>query len=315
MVDDIVLLGADTMLLEAVSPRLANFGILAVIDDKPFERKVQLDIGRVHYNRWVYVGGAGPDIARVYSQTPVRSTLKPGGRTWFVGAGGPMGHMHVQRALQVRGHPGTIVCSDVSDMRLNDLCTAFAEEARDKGVEWVCLNPMNKEAYQKGLDAFREGGFDDIVILAPIPAVISEAAAYLAPRGVLNIFAGVNRGVMAELDLNDTVFQGTRVIGHSASSIDDLRFMLNQAETGELSPNRSVAAVGSLSAARDGLFALRDASYPGKVVIFPQIEEFPLTSLAELKEKLPSVYEKLKNGREWTVEAEAEFLRIMLPSE
>jgi len=39
----------------------------------------------------------------------------------------------------------------------------------------------------------------------------------------------------------------------------------------------------------------------------------PLTPLPELKEKLPSVYAKLKDGREWTVEAEEAFLREMLP--
>jgi hypothetical protein len=56
-----------------------------------------------------------------------------------------------------------------------------------------------------------------------------------------------------------------------------------------------------------------EAEFPGKVVIFPQIKDFPLTSLAELKEKLPTVYAKLKDGREWTVEAEEEFLKLMLP--
>ena len=88
--------------------------------------------------------------------------------------------------------------------------------------------------------------------------------------------------------------------------------MLNQAESGKLSPNRSVAAVGSLSAARDGLQAVQDAVFPGKVVIYPHIKEMPLTPLAELEEKLPTVYAKLKDGREWTVEAENEFLRMML---
>ncbi|MCB0202623.1 MAG: alcohol dehydrogenase, partial [Anaerolineae bacterium] len=82
---------------------------------------------------------------------------------------------------------------------------------------------------------------------------------------------------------------------------------------GELSPNRSLAAVGSLDAARDGLAAVRDTVFPGKVVIFPQIKNMPLTSLQELKDTLPSVYALLKDGREWTVEAEAEFLRLMLP--
>ena len=74
-----------------------------------------MDVGRVHYNRWVYVGGHGPDIAGAYADVPVRSTLKPGGRAWFVGAGGPMGRMHVQRAIQMPDGPATIVCTDVSD--------------------------------------------------------------------------------------------------------------------------------------------------------------------------------------------------------
>jgi hypothetical protein len=88
--------------------------------------------------------------------------------------------------------------------------------------------------------------------------------------------------------------------------------MLHQTESGQLSTNRSVAAIGSLDAARDGLQALKATIYPGKVVIFPNIKEMRLTALPDLKEKLPTVYAKLKDGREWTVEAEREFLKIML---
>jgi threonine dehydrogenase-like Zn-dependent dehydrogenase len=311
-VDDIVLLGADADVIEAVSPWLADFGVVVILADKPFARKVAVDIGRVHYNRWVYVGSSDPDIARAYSDVPVRSSLKPGGRTWFVGAGGPMGRMHVQRAIQVADGPSTIVCTDVSDLRLEDLCISFAAEADVKGIEFICLNPMNKGDYTTGMAPFKEGGFDDIVVLAPIPAVISDAATYLAPKGVMNVFAGVARGTMANLDLSDAYLKDARVIGHSASSIDDLRLMLSQAESGDLSPNRSVAAIGSLSAARDGLQSVQDTVFPGKVVIFPHIKDMPLTPLQELKDKLPTVYAKLKEGREWTVEAEAEFLRLML---
>jgi D-arabinose 1-dehydrogenase-like Zn-dependent alcohol dehydrogenase len=311
-VDDIVLLGADADVIEAVAPYLADFGIVALISDKPLPRKVSVDIGRVHYNRWVYVGGPGPDIAHAYSDVPVRSTLRPDGRAWFVGAGGPMGRMHVQRAIQTAYAPSTIVCTDVSDLRLDDLCTSFAAEAEARGINFVCLNPTNKEAYTAGMAPFKEQGFDDIIVLAPIPAVISDSATYLAPRGVMNVFAGVARGTMAELDLSDVYLKNVRVIGHSASTIDDLRLMLHQAESNTLSPNRSVAAVGSLSAARDGLQAVRDTLFPGKVVIYPHIKEMPLTALPDLKDKLPGVYARLKDGREWTVEAEEEFLRLML---
>jgi len=311
-VDDIVVLGPDPDVIEAVSPRLASHGVLAIVAETPLPRKVSVDVGRVHYDRWVYVGGTSRDIAQAYSRVPVRSALKPGGRAWFVGAGGPMGRMHVQRAIQIAEHPAVIVCSDVSDLRLQDLCASFAAEARDLQIEFVCLNPTRPEDAAR-LAAFKTPGFDDVVVLAPVPALISDAVTYLAARGVMNVFAGVARGAMAEIDLSDTYLKDARVIGHSASSIDDLRLMLRQAETGVLSPNRSVAAIGSLDAAREGLQAVKDTAFPGKIVIYPNIKDFPLTALPDLKDGLPSVYVRLKDGREWTREAEEEFLKLMLP--
>jgi len=312
-VDDIILLDFTADTIETVSPHLADHGIVALIGNEPLARKVAVDIGRVHYDRWVYVGGRDPDIARAYSDVPVRSTLRSGGRAWFVGAGGPMGRMHVQRAIQSHTGPATIVCTDVSPVRLNDLHLSFGPEAEAQGIEWHCLNPLDGDSYSAAMARFAALGFDNIVVLAPIPAVIADAATYLASGGVLNIFAGVARGTMADLDLSAVYLRDARVVGHSASTIDDLRLMLNQAESGQLSPNRSVAAIGSLSAARDGMQAMLDTTYPGKIVIYPPIKEMPLTALPELEERLPSVYAKLKDGREWTIEAEKEFLRLMLP--
>jgi len=311
LVDDIILLGADADLIEALSPSLADFGIMAIMADEPLARKVQVDVGRVHYNRWVYVGGRGPDITSAYSDVPVRASLKPGGRAFFVGAGGPMGRMHVQRALQVADGPSTIVCTDVSAERLHDLRTTFAADAEAKSIEFVCLNPLVK-GYALHLADVEKEGFDDVMVLAPVPAVISESASHLAPGGVMNVFAGVGRGSMAGIDLSGAYLNGQRVIGHSASTIDDLRLMLTQAESGVLSPNRSVAAVGSLSAARDGLQAVMETTFPGKIVIYPNIQDFPLTALPDLNDSLPTVYAELEDGQVWTVEAEEEWLREML---
>ena len=61
-----------------------------------------------------------------------------------------------------------------------------------------------------------------------------------------------------------------------------------------------------------GLRAVRDGAFSGKVVIFPNIKPLPLTPLPDLKGTLPTVYARLKDGREWTVEAEEEFLQMML---
>jgi threonine dehydrogenase-like Zn-dependent dehydrogenase len=312
-VDDIILLGADADLVEKVSPHLDQYGIMSMMAYAPFSRKVNVDVGRVHYHRWVYIGSKGNDIAGAYSATPIRSNLKSGGKTWFVGAGGPMGRMHVQRAIEFSNPPATIVCTDVSDMRLTELCDAFAADAKAKGIEFICLNPMNKSDFESGMSALKKTGFDDIVVLAPVPAVIADAATYLAPNGVMNVFAGVPRGTMVNLDLSDTYMKNTRTIGHSASLMSDFELVLDKTNSGELSPSRSLAAIGSLTAAKDGLQAVKDASLAGKVVIFPNIKEMPLTRLDELKEKMPTVYAKLNQHGEWTNEAEEEFLRLMLP--
>jgi D-arabinose 1-dehydrogenase-like Zn-dependent alcohol dehydrogenase len=312
-VDDIVLLGNAPDLIEKVSQHLDQFGIMALMADKPMSRNVNIDVGRVHYHRWVYVGSTSNDIARAYSDVPVDPNLKPGGRTLIVGAGGPMGRMHVQRAIEFSNPPAVIVCSDVSDMRLNDLCLSFADEAQAKHINFICLNPTNKEAYTAGMAPFKQMGFDNVIVLAPIPAVISDASTWLSDKGVMNVFAGVARGTMVSLNMSDAYLRNTRIIGHSASLMRDMHLVLDKTEAGELSPNRSVEAVGSLSAARDGLKAVKDATLAGKVVIYPHIKEMPLTTLAELKDKMPSVYARLNNRHEWTKEAEEEFLRLMLP--
>jgi L-sorbose 1-phosphate reductase len=314
-VDDIILLSPSIPVIEKISPYLDYHGVLAFYADQPFEEKANLDIGRVHYNRWLFLGGDDRDISAIYHKAPQRSELRKGGRALFVGAGGPMGRMHVQHAIESKDHPSLIVCSDASDARLQDLDETFGEEARAKGIEWICVNPMDKIAYEQTMRQFEGTGFDDIIILVPIPAVIADSAPWLAHDGVMNVFAGVARGTTAKLDLNDMVFRNARVIGHSASQIEDMLTMLNKVEDGELSTNRSVAAVGSLEAAKDGLQALIDATYPGKVVIFPNIKELPLTSVTDLETILPEVAEKLKDGRSWTKEAENAFFEVMIKDE
>lgn len=310
--DDIILLGPTADLIEAANPRLADFGIVALVGQEPLARPVAVDVGRIHYNRWTYVGGPGPDIAQAYSAYPIESELKPGGKAWLAGAGGPMGQMHAQRAVRLPQPPATLLCTALTPTRIASLAETLGPEARRRQIDFACLS-LSDPDYSERVAALAGDGFDDIIVLAPAPDAIAEAAASLAPGGILNIFAGLKRGTMVPLDLSGIYRRNIRIIGHTASTIDDLRRMLRQTEAGALSPNQSVKAIGSLEAARDGLLAVRNARFPGKVVIFPQINSFPLTPLADLNDRLPSVYAKLKAGREWTVEAEREFLRLMLP--
>ena len=111
------------------------------------------------------------------------------------------------------------------------------------------------------------------------------------------------------MDLSAIYLQQARIIGHSASTIENMRDMLTQTENGQISPNRSVAAIGSLAAAYDGLQAVANTKYAGKIVIYPHIKPLALTALPDLKSRLPAVYAKLKNGQEWTTEAEQALLQ------
>jgi threonine dehydrogenase-like Zn-dependent dehydrogenase len=312
-IDDIILLTPDPDLIEAASPHLAKFGIMAIIAGTPLPRKVNVDVGRIHYNRWLYVGGPGPDVARAYSDVPVRSELKPGGRAWFIGAGGPMGSMHVQRAIEAPAGPQTILCTAQSERRLRAVEATYRADAEARGIAFTCVSQADEAAYRQTLETAGAQGFDDVVVLAPVTSAVAEAAEYVAPGGVLNVFAGLGRGTMVSLDLSAVYLKGVRIIGHSGSTLDDMQLTLEQVEAGRLSPDRLVAAIGSLSAARDGLRAVEEAVFPGKIVIYPHIQELPLTPLADLKHKLPTVYAKLKDGREWTIEAEEELLHVMLP--
>jgi Threonine dehydrogenase and related Zn-dependent dehydrogenases len=262
-------------------------------------RPVKLDVGRVHYDFHIY---AGP-------KPNGRSEIKAGGTALFVGAAGPMGQMHVQRALQLPNPPAVIVGTDRQAERLKAMEQRFAKLAAERGVTLHLLNVADGEP---DFASLAPNGFDDIVIMVPAVALIEQSFPLLAEGGVLNIFAGVARGTMATIDVNDIVFKNVRIVGTTGSTIEDMRRTRDVMESGQLDTGASLAAVGGLNAFRDGLQAVKEGRFPGKTVIFPQVEDLPLTSLADLKTVRPKVYEKLKDGHFWTDEAEEELLREAL---
>ena len=68
---------------------------------------MQVDLGRLHYDYIAFVGTSGTDLAASYGEQRNRCELRSGGTTVFVGAGGPMGQMHVQRALELPEWPAS----------------------------------------------------------------------------------------------------------------------------------------------------------------------------------------------------------------
>jgi len=298
--------------VEAAAGALADHGIVNLAGPHLFARPLSLDIGRIHYNWHHYVGSCSVRPADAYAQ-PRTSELVAGGRAWFIGAGGPMGQMHVQRAVQHRNPPRLIVATDVDAGRLESVRERFGPEARARRVELAVLNPaeMSAEAFDAALRSLAEGhGYDDIVSMVPVAALVEHAAGFLADGGWLNIFAGVARGTLARLDVNAIKSRGVRFIGSSGSRIADMRETLARVESGDLSTNASLAAIGGMRAAREGIAAVKEGRFAGKTLIFPLIPDLPLTPLSELKRTHPTVHARLRDGRFWTREAEEELFRL-----
>lgn len=312
--DDIFILGNGSPdAVEQAARKLARHGLFNLVTSQPLARKVSVDVGRVHYDGHFYQGSPTADVSQGYwsGRGP---ELKAGGKAWMLGGAGPMGQMHVQLAIEMKGGPAVIVASDIDQERLDTLPERFGAAAQARGKELICLNPkdLGPEAFDAKLREIAPEGFDDVVVLVPAPALITQGAEYLAQDGWLNIFAGVARGTMAELDLSDVALRKVRYTGTSGSAIDDLRKTLSLTESHELSPNRSVGAIGGLEAAYEGLAGVKEARFTGKVIIYPQISGLPLTAIEDLPQRLPQVAAKLGPDGAWTREAERALLEQFL---
>lgn len=313
---DIVFLGADPSLYAEVEPLAGKGCQLNLVGDAALQGPAPVDVGRLHYDHLSLTGTTSSDLSQAYQ--PIRTQLKPGGTALFIGAAGPMGQMHVQRALQADSGPRLIVATDLDPARLNALQTKYAAliEARAGVSEFVPRTPEGgspAEFNARLLDLTGGQGYDDIVVLAPSARVIEGAVPMLAAGGMMNIFAGLTRGTRANIDLRSVCERGVRFTGTSGSAIRDLRNMLAAAEAGTLDPDLSVAAVSGFSGVKVGLEGVISQAFPGKVVLYPQVQDFPVTRLEDLKDVLPGVYALLGPQHSWTVEAEAEFLKELLP--
>lgn len=310
--DDIIVYEPTIKIVEALGPKLGKDGNMWLIGDPSGKGDVQIDVGAVHYENHRFFGG-GKDIEEVIKANS-RNDLLPGGKTLFIGAGGPMGQMHVQRSLEKQDGPDFVVVTDLDQSRLDHIVNRFKPLADARGAELITLCPADfptPDALTVKLAELAPEGYDDVVVLAPLPVLVRQAVDLAAPGAFINIFAGIPTGKTAPLPI-EKLCQGIKLIGCSGSRISDLKQILDLVEDHKLDTNRSVAAIGGLKAAHKGLKAVKDATYPGKTVIYTQIPDLPLMSLEEVKEQIPEVGEKLSPEGAWTLEAEQALLEKYL---
>ena len=230
-------------------------------------------------------------VYHAYSHHRETQSVKPGGTVWYVGAG-PLGLMHIEKGIQ--DGAARIIVSEMKADRIEKVRRSLSPLAEEKGVELAVVD-LAKEPIDKYL---AKGGADDILILAPVAKAAEAALEYLAKNGYLNMFAGFERRDEAwmRFNLNDMHYGQWTFVATSGSPIRALRRALDDAAAGKIDPNNSVACVGGIDAVKDAIHHTHEGTYPGRIVVYPQIE-MPLTPVEDLT----------PDGR-WTRQAEEALL-------
>jgi L-sorbose 1-phosphate reductase len=304
--DDVIAIGRlDPALVERAGDAVAFRGTINLVSDAAYAGPVAIDVGRLHYHYVAWLGTSGSDVSAAYGEVRNRAELRSGGVAVVVGAAGPMGQMHIERALTMANGPRLVVGVDLDADRL-----AAAErklvpisEARHRELRIVRLG-TEPDALARLVGEVTAGrGADDVVITAPAAAAVASGAAAMAPDGMLVLFAGVPVGTRVDLDLSPVFLSGAQLTGTSGSRIADQARVVAKTLDGELAPRRALAAVGGIETAAQALQALVDGRFPGKIVVFPQLTGLPLTAVADLADD-PEIGPLLDPDGSWTQAAE-----------
>ena len=236
--------------------------------------------------------------------------IRAGGKMALLAGVGPMGLACINYVLHREDrHPSLFVVTDIDQGRLDRAAQLYTPEfAASRGIE---LRYVNTGALADPTAALREisggEGYDEVVVMAPVPALVEQADDILAFDGCLNFFSGPSKSPFkAPLNFYNVHYASTHIVGTSGGNTDDMKEALHLMGKG-MDPAGLVTHIGGLNAVIDTTLNL--PSIPGgKKLIYTHIE-MPLTAIADFGKVGKPVYDaldricKAHNGL-WSVEAE-----------
>jgi len=298
--DDVIYFGADPARIEQLQTLLALKGVIdVVLGGQRLERPVEVDVGRVHYDLTRWVGTTGTSASEGYAWVPATGELRPGEQVGIIGAAGPMGFMHVIRALSMGVEGVSVTAVDIDPDRLAHLAKVASPVAESRGLSFEAVDSREREV---------DGGFTRIGCMVPVPAIAAGTVDLAGEGAIIDFFAGFAVGTTVPLDLDQMLERHIYILGTSGSMISDMKAVLSRLEEGTLDTNISVYAVSGMQGVADALEAVKARTSGGKIVIYPQLTELGLVTLAELPQRLPDVAAALDGGR-WTRAAEQQLLQ------
>jgi L-sorbose 1-phosphate reductase len=299
--DDIICFGADKGTLEILNDKLAARGIMnVVLGGRKIGAPVNVGVGRVHYGMTRWVGTTGSAAADSYKNIPPTGEIREDDSVIVIGAGGPMGQMHVIRAVCSGIKNISVVGTDMDDARLASIQKKAEPFAAANGVTMKMINTAKTPLTDR---------FSYFALMAPVPALVASSIRDSKPGCLINLFAGIPAPTKHELDLDTYIANRCFMFGTSGSTIRDMKIVLQKVTSGQLNTNCSVDAVSGMAGATEGIAAVENRTLAGKIIVYPMLHDIGLIPLVDLHKPFPTVAAKLDHGQ-WTKAAEEELLRV-----
>ena len=238
--------------------------------------------------------------------------IVPGGKMAILAAAGPMGLEAIDYAIhneEIR--PSLVVVTDIDDVKLARAASLFTvEDAKKNGVELHYINTKNMADPVGELKKIAGGGYDDVLVFAPVKPVVEMGDQLLGRDGCLDFFAGPTRtDFTAEFNFYNVHYNATHIVGTSGGNTDDMKEAIDLMSRGVINPAAMITHVGGMNAVIDTVMNL--PSIPGgKKLIYTHID-LPLTAIADFEEagKSDPIFAELdkivkNNNGLWCAEAE-----------
>ena len=239
---------------------------------------------------------------------------KKGGRIAILGGAGPMGIGCVELAVGYAG-VSQVVVTDLNADRLAyaaKMCPP--QEAAKKGVDLRFVNTSELPDVEGYLREISQGGFDDVFVMVPVPALFSMSEKICREDGCINFFAGPPiHDMPGSLNLYRVHYDGIHVVGTAGSIPEDMTDVLQLIQENKINAGALVSHILGMPAAPETLFAMEKPN-GAKKVCYNELD-IPLIAIDDLAElgKNDPMYAELakivaRNGGMWCAEAESYLL-------
>ena len=210
--------------------------------------------------------------------------IREGGNMLMLAGNGPMGQAAIDYILHCDRRPSLLVVTGRRQEHLDRLAQLLtAEDAAENGVKLYYFNTAACTDPEGELRALTDGkGYDDVLVFAPVTAMVEMGDHLLATDGCLNFFSGPSdKDFKATLNFYNVHYASTHVVGTSGGNTDDMKEAVNMMNAGKINPAILVSHVGGLCAVPEATLHYPEIS-GSKKLIYTGVD-MPLTAIDDFE--------------------------------